>query len=49
MGTFLGVLIPFLVTTFGAALVFFMKNKISNKVERFLTSLASGVMMAASI
>ena len=49
MGTFLGVLIPFLVTTFGAALVFFMKNKISNKVERFLTGLASGVMMAASI
>lgn len=49
MGTFLGVLIPFLGTTFGAALVFFMKNKISNKVERFLTGLASGVMMAASI
>lgn len=49
MGTFFGILIPFLGTTFGAALVFFMKNKISNKVERFLTGLASGVMMAASI
>ena len=47
MGTFLGVLIPFLGTAFGAALVFFMKNNISNKTERFLTGLASGVMMAA--
>ena len=49
MGTFLGILIPFLGTTLGSALVFFMKNKINNKVERFLTGLASGVMIAASI
>ena len=49
MGTFLGILVPFLGTTFGSAMVFFMKNKINNKVEKFLLGLASGVMMAASI
>ena len=45
----LGILIPFLGTTLGAAMVFFMKNKINNKVEKLLLGFASGVMMAASV
>ena len=47
--TFMGVLIPFLGTTLGSAMVFFMKNKINNKVEKILLGFASGVMIAASI
>ena len=45
----LGILIPFLGTTLGAAMVFFMKNKINNKIEKLLLGFASGVMIAASI
>jgi len=44
-----GLLIPFLGTTFGSAMVFFMKNKINNKIEKLLLGFASGVMIAASI
>ncbi len=32
----LGLTIPFLGTTLGAAMVFFMKNKINKKVEKLL-------------
>lgn len=45
----LGLLIPFLGTTLGAAMVFFMKNKINNKVQKILLGFASGVMIAASV
>ena len=45
----LGLLIPFLGTTLGAAMVFFMKNIINNKVQKILLGFASGVMIAASI
>ena len=44
-----GVTIPFLGTTFGAAMVFFMKNKMNGKVEKLLLGFASGVMIAAAI
>lgn len=44
-----GVTIPFLGTALGAAMVFFMKNKMNNKVEKLLLGFASGVMIAASI
>ena len=44
-----GIAIPFLGTTFGAAMVFFMKNKMNNKIEKLLLGFAAGVMMAASI
>lgn len=44
-----GLLIPFLGTTLGSAMVFFMKNKINMKVEKLLLGFASGVMIAASI
>ena len=45
----LGLLIPFLGTTLGSAMVFLMKNKINVKVEKLLLGFASGVMIAASI
>ncbi len=44
-----GLLIPFLGTTFGSAMVFFMRNKMNEKVEKLLLGFASGVMIAASI
>lgn len=46
---FWGILIPFLGTSFGAACVFFMKDKLHLSVQRALTGFASGVMIAASI
>ena len=45
----LGILIPFIGTTLGSAMVFLMKNKINNKIEKLLLGFASGVMIAASI
>ena len=43
------ILIPFLGTSLGAACVFFMKNSLSDSVERSLTGFAAGVMIAASV
>lgn len=45
----IGLAIPFLGTTLGSAMVFFMKNKLSLKVEKLLLGFASGVMIAASV
>ena len=45
----LGILIPFFGTALGSAMVFFMRNKLSKKVEKLLLGFASGVMIAASI
>ena len=45
----LGLMIPFAGTALGAGCVLFMKNALSNKVERSLAGFASGVMVAASI
>ena len=44
-----GLMIPFVGTTLGAAMVFVMKNKMNNKVEKALLGFASGVMIAASV
>lgn len=44
-----GLLIPFIGTTIGSAMVFLMKNKINRKVEKFLLGFAAGVMVAASV
>ena len=44
-----GITIPFIGTTLGAACVFFMKNAMSDKVQRILTGFAAGVMVAASV
>ncbi len=45
----IGLLIPFLGTTLGSAMVFFMKDKMNRKFEKLLLGFASGVMLAASI
>ena len=45
----IGLLIPFLGTTLGSAMVFFMKKQVNRKVERLLLGFAAGVMIAASI
>ena len=47
--TWLGILIPFLGTSLGAACVFFMKRDMSLRVQRSLTGFAAGVMVAASV
>ena len=44
-----GLLIPFLGTTLGAGMVFFLKNNIKQSVEKLLLGFASGVMIAASV
>ena len=45
----LGILIPFIGTTLGAAFVFFMKKQLGQSVQRALTGFAAGVMTAASV
>ena len=45
----LGILIPFIGTTLGAAFVFFMKKQLGKSVQRALTGFAAGVMTAASV
>ena len=49
MQVMIGLLIPFLGTTLGAATVFLMKNEMNKKVEKILLGFASGVMIAAAI
>ena len=44
----LGIMIPFIGTSLGAGMVFFLKNQISENVQRILTGFAAGVMVAAS-
>lgn len=45
----IGLLIPFLGTTIGSAMVFLMRKNINNRLEKFLLGFASGVMIAASV
>ena len=45
----LGVLVPFLGTSLGAFLVFFMRDKISDRANKILLGFASGVMFASSV
>ena len=49
MNIAVGLLIPFLGTTLGAACVFFLKNEIKPLVQKALLGFASGVMVAASV
>ena len=44
-----GTMIPFIGTSLGAALVFFMKKEIPRLLQRALTGFAAGVMVAASV
>ena len=44
----LGILLPFLGTSLGAAMVFVLRDRISDGVQHALTGFAAGVMVAAS-
>ena len=41
--------LPFLGTTLGSSMVFFMKNKMHTKIKKILLGFAAGVMLAASV
>ena len=47
--TIVGLLIPFLGTALGSAMVFFMKREMKDSVQRALLGFAAGVMIAASV
>lgn len=49
MNILIGILIPFVGTMLGAAMVFLMKNEMNKKVEKILLGFAAGVMIAASV
>ena len=44
-----GLLIPFLGTALGSALVFFMKRELDARIQKILSGFAAGVMVAASV
>ena len=48
MQTFVGLLIPFLGTTLGAACVFFLRGAFPAKLQKGLLGFASGVMVSPS-
>ena len=48
LAVFLGIMIPFLGTTLGAAMVFVLKDQMSERIQKLLTGFAAGVMVAAS-
>ena len=48
LNVWIGILIPFLGTTRGAACVFFLKNDISDRLSRALSGFAGGIMVSAS-
>ena len=49
MNVFLGLMIPFIGTTLGAASVFLLKKDLPGMVQKALLGFASGVMVAASV
>ncbi|MCR4901569.1 MAG: ZIP family metal transporter [Butyrivibrio sp.] len=49
INTWIGILIPFIGTTLGSAMVYMMKDKINDLLQKILLGFASGVMMAASV
>ncbi len=49
METLLGLMIPFIGTTLGAACVFFLRGMLPERLQKGLLGFASGVMIAASI
>ena len=46
---FIGIMIPLIGTSLGAALVFFFKKNINPIIEKIFLGFASGVMIAASV
>ena len=49
LNVLIGVVIPLLGTTLGAAMVFFIKDAINPKLQKLLLGFAAGVMIAASV
>ena len=47
--TIAGIFIPFLGTSLGSGLVFFLKNNINEKFQKLMVGFAAGVMIAASV
>ena len=45
----IGLLIPFVGTTLGSAMVFLMKKEMNQLLQKILLGFAGGVMMAASV
>ncbi|MDE6272180.1 MAG: ZIP family metal transporter [Muribaculaceae bacterium] len=48
-GLLIGLLLPFLGTTLGAACVFLMRRAMAPRLQKILTGFAAGVMVAASV
>ena len=44
-----GIMIPFVGTTLGSAMVFFMRKQINKRLEKLLLGFAAGVMVAAAV
>jgi len=44
-----GILIPFIGTSLGSSLVFFLKKEMNEKVQKMIVGFAAGVMIAASV
>lgn len=49
MNIFIGIMIPFIGTIIGAALVYIMKKELNKKMEIIIYGFAAGVMMAALV
>lgn len=49
MNIIIGILIPFIGTSLGAACVYGMKKELNKKINKILLGFASGVMMAAAV
>ena len=49
LNVILCIIIPFIGTVLGASMVYFLKNQISDQVQKVLSGFAAGVMVAASI
>ncbi|MGN0393883.1 MAG: ZIP family metal transporter [Coprococcus sp.] len=49
MTKFIVLMVPFIGTSMGSLMVFFMKDKISEKLEKMLLGFAAGVMLAAAV
>lgn len=45
----IGILIPFIGTSFGSAFVFFLRKNMNEKFQKLMIGFASGVMIAASV
>ena len=49
LDVFAGIMIPFVGTTLGAAMVFFLKKEMNLRLQKALLGFAAGVMFAATV